>query len=117
MHCYTIVIVISVRQETAFSDGKSHLPLEITRRAGMGDASHLLEENKFEVGKKESVVLVLLSRFIEFLPLCWSKCLTIFYVVVQFEEYTRGDISKPMLTIESTEHTLRQQNERPRQRS
>jgi len=56
----------------------------------MDDAWHLLEENEFEVGKKESVVLVLLSRFIEFLPLCWSKCRTTFYVVVQLEEYTCG---------------------------
>ena len=119
LHCYTVIIVISVRQETAFSDGKSHLLLEITGRTGMDDAWHLLEENEFEVGKK-SVVLVLLSRFIEFLPLCWSKCtcLTTFYVVVQLEEYTCGGISKPMLTIESTEHTSRrQQNERARQRS
>ena len=63
----------------------------MTRRTGMDDAWHLLEENGFEVRiKKESIVLVPLSHFIEFLPLYRSKCRTAFDVVVQLEEYTCG---------------------------
>ena len=103
--CDSIVVFSCIGQEASLSDGKSHLPLEITRHAGMNDAWHLLPQDKLVIGKNESVMLVFLSCLIQGLPLLYCKCLTT-YIVVQLQEYTCRINSQSMLAIESTEHTL-----------